>query len=122
MTAAEMTGALVQINDRLATVARAKGSSATFTFFCECGDCLAEEVLLSVDGHEEIRAREDLIFAVGHDAPRDYRSAAGGVARDVLTRSLIRAERDLSRSRESGASEFLVESRRARRHVSLGRR
>lgn len=88
-----MTEALVQINDRLAWVARVK-RCATITFFCECGDCLAEEVSRSLDEHEEIRAREDLIFARGHDAPRDYRSACGGVARDVLARSLSRfAER-----------------------------
>ena len=89
VTAAEMTEALVQINDQLAQVARAK-RSATITFFCECGDCLAEEVPLSLDEHEEIRAREDLIFARGHDAQRDDRSAGGGVARDVLAGSLIR--------------------------------
>jgi hypothetical protein len=89
VTAAEMTEALVQINDRLARVARAK-QSGTITFFCECGDCLAEAVPLSLDEHEEIRAREDLIFARGHDAQRDYRSAGGGMARDLLAGSLIR--------------------------------
>src|SRR5262249_58598318 len=68
MTAAEMTDALVQINDRLAEAARVKGSAA-MTFFCECGDCLADEVRLSLDEHEEIRAREDLVFAPGHEAP-----------------------------------------------------
>lgn len=50
MTAAEMTEALVQINDRLATAARAKGSPATMVFFCECGDCLAEDVWLTLEG------------------------------------------------------------------------
>jgi hypothetical protein len=86
-----MTEALVQINDRLAGAARAKGSTAA-TFFCECGDCLAEDVPLSLDEHEEIRARDDLIFARGHDAQlqRVYRSPVGGAARDVLTRSLTR--------------------------------
>lgn len=73
MTAAEMTDALVRINDRLVEAARAR-EDETFTGFCECGDCLAEDVLLTVDGHEEIRAREDLIFADGHDAPRRYRT------------------------------------------------
>jgi hypothetical protein len=93
VTAAEMTDALVQINDRLARVARSKRST-TATFFCECGDCLAEDVPLSLDEHEEIRAREDLIFAPGHDAQRENRSA-GGVARDMLTRSITRfAERE----------------------------
>jgi hypothetical protein len=89
VTAAEMTEALVQINDRLARAALAKGV-ATSTFFCECGDCLAENVPLSLDEHEEIRAREDLIFARGHEAERDDRSAGGGLARDMLTRSLAR--------------------------------
>jgi hypothetical protein len=89
VTAAKMTEALVQINDRLAWVARAKRSAA-ITFFCECGDCLAEDVRLSLDEHEEIRAREDLIFASGHDAQRDYRSAGGGMARDLLAGSLTR--------------------------------
>jgi hypothetical protein len=87
VTAAEMTDALVQINDRLARVARSKRST-TATFFCECGDCLAEDVPLSLDEHEEIRAREDLIFALGHDAQRENRSAGGGVARDMLARSI----------------------------------
>lgn len=67
-----MTDALAQINDRLADAARAAGS-ATVSFFCECGDCMAEEVPLSLDEHEELRVREDLIFAPGHDAPRRYR-------------------------------------------------
>lgn len=67
-----MTDALVRINDRLVGLARTR-EDETFTGFCECGDCLAEPVLLTVDGHEEIRAREDLIFADGHDAPRRYR-------------------------------------------------
>jgi hypothetical protein len=89
-----MTEALVQINDRLARAAPAKGT-ATTTFFCECGDCLAEDVPLSLDEHEEIRVREDLIFAPGHDAQRDDRSAGGGEARDMLTRSIARfAERE----------------------------
>ena len=84
-----MTDALVQINDRLACVARAK-QSATITFFCECGDCLAEAVPLSLDEHEEIRAREDLIFAPGHETQENYRPAPGGVARDILARSIFR--------------------------------
>ena len=89
VTAAEMTETLVQINDRLAWVARAK-RSATVTLFCECGDCLAEDVPLSLDEHEEIRAREDLIFARGHDAQRDSRSTGGGMARDFMAESLFR--------------------------------
>jgi hypothetical protein len=94
VTAAEMTEDLVQSNDRLAMTALAKGAAAT-TFFCECGDCLAEEVRLSLDEHEEIRVREDLIFAPGHDAQRENRSAGGGTARDMVTRSIIRfAERE----------------------------
>jgi hypothetical protein len=89
-----MTEALVQINDRLARAALAK-RTATATFFCECGDCLAEDVPLSLDEHEEIRAREDLIFAPGHGAQRDDRSAGGGGARDMLTKSIVRfAERE----------------------------
>jgi hypothetical protein len=67
-----MTDALAQINDRLADAARAAGSRG-FIVFCECGDCLAEEVPLSLDEHAELRAREDLVFAPGHDAPRRYR-------------------------------------------------
>ena len=89
-----MTDALVQINDRLARTARAQGSSEAL-FFCECGNCLAEDVRLSLDEREEIRAREDLIFAPGHDSQRDSRSEPGGVARDILTRSIVRfAERE----------------------------
>ena len=67
-----MTDALVEINDRLADAARG-GGTVGVTFFCECGECLAEEVPLPLDEHEEIRVREDLIFAPGHDAPRRYR-------------------------------------------------
>lgn len=72
VTAAEMTDALVEINDRLARAARAheRGSA---NFFCECGNCLAENVPLSLEEHEEIRDREDLVFAPGHDAPRPER-------------------------------------------------
>jgi hypothetical protein len=89
-----MTEALVQSNDRLARTALAKGAAA-ITFFCECGDCLAEEVWLSLDEHEEIRVREDLILAPGHDAHRENRSLGGGTARDILTRSIVRfAERE----------------------------
>jgi hypothetical protein len=119
MTAAEMTDFLTQINDRLATAARRAGGE-TITFFCECGDCLAEDVSLSLDDYEEIRAREDLIFAPGHDAPRRYRqhSLVSGRStssdsrdrldgaewwRDSLIESLIRivphGERTLKRAR-----------------------
>ena len=70
-----MTDALVEINDRLAAAATSRGSAAA-TFFCECGECLAEDVFLSLDEHDEIRARDDLIFAQGHDAPRRYRQPA----------------------------------------------
>jgi hypothetical protein len=63
-----MTDALVRVNDQLAEAARAR-EDETFTGFCECGDCLAADVLLTVDGHDEIRDREDLIFADGHEAP-----------------------------------------------------
>ena len=73
VNAAEMTDALVQINDRLADAARASGL-ATATFYCECGECPATDVRLSLDEQDEIRAREDLIFAPGHDAPRRYRA------------------------------------------------
>jgi hypothetical protein len=103
VTAAEMTDALVQVNDRLAIAARAKGSTAVI-FFCECGDCLAEGVYLSLDEHEEIRAREDLLFAQGHDAPLRYRPTTRlstlarefsrdrpEVWRDLLVRNLNRA-------------------------------
>ncbi|HET8751959.1 MAG TPA: hypothetical protein VFM43_05485 [Gaiellaceae bacterium] len=72
MTAAEMTDALVEINDRLARATRAHDLVAA-NFFCECGNCLAENVPLSLEEHEEIRVREDLIFAPGHDAPRPDR-------------------------------------------------
>jgi hypothetical protein len=90
VTAAEMTEALVQINDRLAWAARAEGSPEAM-FFCECGDCPAEAVRLSLDGHEEIRAREDLIFAPRHDAQRNYPDWASRAWRDVLVRSMIPA-------------------------------
>jgi hypothetical protein len=78
--AAQMTDALVQINDRLAKAATASGF-ATATFHCECGACPAEDVRLSLDEHDEIRAREDLIFAPGHDGPRLYRPVADSPAR-----------------------------------------
>ena len=67
-----MTDALVEINDRLARGAKAHELESA-TFFCECGNCLAENVPLSLEEHEEIRVREDLIFAPGHDAPRPER-------------------------------------------------
>ena len=70
--AAEMTEALVQINDSLARAARASGFDGA-VFHCECGDCLAEDVRLSLDEHDEIRAREDLIFAPGHSIRRGVR-------------------------------------------------
>jgi hypothetical protein len=60
-----MTDALVEVNNRLAHAARASGFGMA-VFHCECGDCLAEDVRLSLDEHEQIRAREDLIFAPGH--------------------------------------------------------
>jgi hypothetical protein len=69
MDAVEMTDALVLINDQLARAARASGVGMA-VFRCECGECLAEYVQLSVDEHDEIRAREDLLFAPGHDAQR----------------------------------------------------
>jgi hypothetical protein len=75
-----MTDALVEINDRLANAARAKGS-ATATFFCECGDCLALEVPLPLDEHEELRVREDLIFAPGHEVPRRHHPPTGITSR-----------------------------------------
>jgi hypothetical protein len=72
VTAAEMTDALVEINDRLARAVRVHEGS-TADFFCECGNCLAENVPLSLEEYEEIRDREDLIFAPGHEAPRPER-------------------------------------------------
>jgi hypothetical protein len=73
--AAEMTDALVQINDQLALAARTSGFDA-MVFHCECGECLAEDVYLSIEEHDEIRAREDLIFAPDHSIPRGPRSAS----------------------------------------------
>ena len=73
--AAEMTEALVQINDQLGRAARARGFDAA-VFHCECGDCLAEDVRLSVEEHDEIRAREDLIFAPGHTTRQRRRNAS----------------------------------------------
>lgn len=69
VNATEMTDALVQINDRLARASKASGFEMA-VFHCECGECLADDVRLSLDEHEEIRAREDLLFAPGHDAQR----------------------------------------------------
>ena len=74
MKAAEMTEALVQINDQLARAARASGFDAA-VFHCECGDCLAEDVRLPIEEHDEIRAREDLIFAPGHSVRQGTRNA-----------------------------------------------
>jgi hypothetical protein len=71
--AAEMTDALVQINDQLALAAGTSGFE-TMVFHCECGECLAEDVRLSIEEHDEIRAREDLIFAPDHSIPRSRRS------------------------------------------------
>jgi len=73
--AAEMTDALVQINDQLARAARASGFDAG-AFHCECGECLAEDVRLSVEEHDEIRARHDLIFAPGHSTRQRRRNAS----------------------------------------------
>ena len=73
--AAEMTDALVQINDQLARAARASGFDAG-VFHCECGECLAEDVRLSVEEHDEIRAREDLILAPGHSTRQRRRNAS----------------------------------------------
>ena len=97
-----MTDALVHINDRLAQAARAQGFPAA-SFYCECGDCLAEAVPLSLEEHDEIRAREDLVFAQSHDTPARYRHPAppsvsppewvaldSGEWRAALTRSLMR--------------------------------
>ena len=72
--AAEMTEALVQINDQLARASRAFGFDAA-VFHCECGDCLAEDVRLPLEAHDEIRAREDLIFAPGHSVRHGGRNA-----------------------------------------------
>jgi hypothetical protein len=58
---------VVQINNQRAAAA-ASVEAGMVSFFCECGDCGPDEVVLSLDQHEEIRAREDLIFAAGHDA------------------------------------------------------
>lgn len=69
-----MTEALVQINDQLALAARASGFDS-MVFHCECGECLAEDVRLSLEEHDEIRAREDLIFAPHHRLPRSRRGA-----------------------------------------------
>jgi hypothetical protein len=82
-----MTDALVHVNDRLAEAARGQGFPAA-SFYCECGDCLAEAVPLSLEEHDEIRAREDLIFAQGHDTPT--RALDSGEWRAALTRSLMR--------------------------------
>jgi hypothetical protein len=116
VTAAEMTDALVHVNDCLAIAARAKGSTVV-VFFCECGDCLAEGVYLSLDEHEGIRAREDLIFARGHDAPLRYRPTTRlstlarefsrnrpDVWRDLLAWNLIRAAERAATSSTSIAS------------------
>jgi hypothetical protein len=105
-----MTEALVRINDRLGAAARA-GEPVTY-FYCECGDCLAENVLLSLDGYEEVRDREDLIFAPGHDAPRRYRKPSPGdsgfrrealdpVRRAVLIAALMKAGATPSRPRQT---------------------
>ena len=72
-----MTDALGQINDRLARAARANELSSA-SFYCECGNCLAEDVPLSLEEHEEIRARDDLIFAPGHELRRPDRTPHRG--------------------------------------------
>ena len=103
-----MTEALVQINDRLGAAARA--GEPVSRFFCECGACLAEGVILSLDDYEEIRDREDLIFAPGHEAPRPCRKpspsrssyrpgAPDAVRRDVLITTLMKAHATPSPSR-----------------------
>jgi hypothetical protein len=89
VTAREMTDALVQINDRIALAAI--DENRVVTFFCECGDCLAIDVHLTLNGHEEIRAREDLIFAPGHETAGHYRKPdlpKEGWWRDRLVRGL----------------------------------
>ena len=67
MYAPALTEALAQINDKLAAAAR---DDSEVIFFCECGDCLAENVRLSLDEFDRIRAREDIVFAPGHDVQR----------------------------------------------------
>ena len=62
---------------RLGRAARASGFDAA-VFHCECGDCLAEDVRLSVEEHDEIRAREDLILAPGHSTRQRRRNASAG--------------------------------------------
>jgi hypothetical protein len=102
-----MTEALVQINDQLGAAARA-GAPVTY-FYCECGDCLAEDVTLSLDGYEEVRDREDLIFAPGHEAPRRYRKPSPGhsaycpealdaVRRDLVIAAVMKAGRTPARA------------------------
>jgi len=113
-----MTDALVHVNDCLAIAAGAKRSTAVI-FFCECGDCLAEGVYHSLDEHEEIRAREDLIFARGHDSPMRYRPTTTRLStlvressrehpdvwRDLLVRNLNRAAERASRSTSTASPE-----------------
>ena len=96
VTAAEMTDALGQINDRLARAARANERSSG-NFYCECGNCLAENVPLSLEEHDEIRAREDLIFASGHELRRPGRTPQRVSSASTQTGTLGFAESRLVR-------------------------
>jgi hypothetical protein len=69
MDAAAMTAALASVNNKIAAAAP---DASGAIFFCECGDCQAEKITLSLDEYDQIRAREDLVFAPGHDAQRTY--------------------------------------------------
>ena len=81
-----MTEALVQINDRIALSPLADQNGAVM-FFCECGHCLAAEVSLTLDEHDEIRAREDLIFAPDHETAGCYRKPNLGHGRPPASRA-----------------------------------
>jgi hypothetical protein len=61
----KMQGAAIRINARLAEASR--GESRPVAFVCECGRCNVEVVPLTLEEFDEIRAREDLVLAPGHN-------------------------------------------------------
>jgi hypothetical protein len=61
---ATLARGIVEINDRLA--AMAPTDQSVVTFLCECGNCLAVGVTMSLEQFDQMRAREELILAPNH--------------------------------------------------------